>query len=84
MPVWTGPSFWCAACGANQMVLYCGLKQATGCFGSEESWQGLSFRPMSDTVCDQLGTTCQELQSDPQLVAACAEPGACGRGHTEK
>lgn len=35
------PPFECAICGANQVVLCCGLRLATGCVGSEACWEEL-------------------------------------------
>ena len=39
------------------------------------SWDWLQCRPKSAAICACLWSTWWELQSDLQLVAACAEPG---------
>ena len=56
-------------------VLWCGLKLATRCVGSGDSWEGLQCRPSSAAICAQLGATWWELQSDVWLAATCAGPG---------
>lgn len=38
-------TFWVCHCGANWVMLYCGLKSASMCVGSEAFWEGLPCRP---------------------------------------
>lgn len=70
------PTFVCAARGAKQVVLCCGLKPAFGCIGSGASREGLQHRPRSAIACVQPKVTWQELESNPELVATC--PGPAG------
>ena len=78
------PLFQCAACGANHIVLCCGLTPAIGYAGSGASLERLQCRSMADSVCDWSWATCYYLQSNLQLVATWAGGrGAHERGQAE-
>lgn len=57
------------------MMFWCGLKLATRCIGSVVSWEGIQQDSNFTAACVWLGATCWKLQSDPELVADCAELG---------
>lgn len=52
--IWLLPRslFLCTACGAKQVMLWCGLKPATGCAGSRALWETLWCMFMSDAICN--------------------------------
>lgn len=47
--------FECAACGFNQVALWCGLKLASGFVGSVASCEGIPSRLRSAATCDLSG-----------------------------
>lgn len=49
------PHFECAACRSNRVVLWCGLKLASGFVGSVASCEGIPDRPRSAATCDLSG-----------------------------